>query len=132
MTSNQPDPEITSLLERATCLYTSEQVDAALTAMAVRVSHDLQGRNPVLLPIMNGGLTVAAGIMKHLHFPLQLDYLHLTRYRGDTSGGSTDWIYRPRIDITDRVVILIDDILDHGITLLEAVEYCKSAEAEAV
>ena len=132
MASKQPDREITTLLQHATCLYTSEQIENAIATMALQISHDLQHTNPILLPIMNGGLSIAASLMKHLQFPLQVDYLHITRYRGDTSGGTTDWIYRPRIDITDRVVILIDDLLDHGITLLEAVDYCKGAGAEAV
>lgn len=130
--NNGPGPEIDSLLERSTCLYTQEQVELAINTMATRISKDLGAANPVLLPIMNGGMTLAAALLKLLQFPLQLDYLHVTRYREGISGGEVSWIYKPRIDIAGRSVLIIDDLLDHGITLREAVNYCQAAGATNV
>ena len=124
--------EIHSLLANADRLYTLGQVEDGITALAGRINQELGALNPILLPIMNGGLTIAAGLLRHLAFPLQLDYMHVTRYRDSTSGGSLDWIYEPRITLADRHVLLIDDLLDHGITLEAAVNYCRGKGASSV
>ena len=124
--------EIRSLLSNADCLYTLPQVEEAIATLAGQISEELRPLNPILLPIMNGGLTVAAGLLRHLDFPLQLDYMHVTRYRDSTSGGSLDWIYEPRIALAERHVLLIDDLLDHGITLEAAVNYCREKGARSV
>lgn len=132
MTEQAADEEIIRLLDSAVCLYDNDQIDHAISRMANSISTDLNQSNPILLPIMNGGLTLGAALMKHMQFPLQLDYLHVTRYRESTSGGEVEWIYKPRIDLRNRTVLIIDDLLDHGITLLEARNFCLSAGASRV
>ena len=127
-----PPAEITTLLEKASCLYSAAEVESAIENLAGRISEDFKAKNPILLPVMNGGLPTAASLMKHFEFPLQLDYVHLTRYRDTTSGGDINWIYRPRIELKGREVILIDDLLDHGITLNEAVVHCRDSGAKSV
>ena len=97
--------EIHSLLANADRLYTLAQVEDGITALAGRINQELGALNPILLPIMNGGLTIAAGLLRHLAFPLQLDYMHVTRYRDSTSGGPLDCIYEPRITLADRHVL---------------------------
>ena len=124
--------EVRSLPEKANRLYTLEQVESALETLAARINAELGDENPLLLPIMNGGLTVAAGLLRHLNFPLQLDYMHVTRYRDTTSGGSVEWIYKPQTEIAGRNILIIDDLLDHGITLREAVDYCQKIGARSV
>jgi hypoxanthine phosphoribosyltransferase len=71
----------------------------------------------LLLVVMNGGLIPAGHLCTRLQFPFQLDYLHATRYSGTTRGGDLHWIARPRFPVTDRVVLVIDDIFDEGTTL---------------
>ena len=127
-----PPAEISALLENASCLYTAEEIEMAIESLAAKISVDFHDKNPILLPIMNGGLPTAASLMKRFKFPLQLDYIHLTRYRDSTSGGDINWIYHPRLDLNDRAVILIDDLLDHGITLREAVSHCLERGAHSV
>ena len=128
----EPSDDIQSLLKTARCLYTLEDVEAALSALATRINTDMARQNPVLLPVMNGGLTVAAGLLRRLNFPLQVDYLHVTRYRNTTRGGDLDWIYEPRIELKDRNVLVVDDLLDLGITLQEVVNFCHDKGASSV
>ena len=71
-------------------------------------------------------------LITRLNFPLQLDYIHATRYQGDTSGGTLEWKVKPSIELKGRVVVLVDDVLDKGITLRELIKYCKDEQASEV
>lgn len=121
-----------AVLESADCLYSRNQVEAALDKMAVEIMARLQDANPVLLCVMNGGLVPTGQLMTRLNFALQVDYVHATRYRDRTHGGELDWIARPHVDLKDRVVLVIDDILDEGVTLGAIVDYCVQQGAREV
>jgi hypoxanthine phosphoribosyltransferase len=71
----------------------------------------------VILCVMLGGLVPTAEIVRRLSFPFELDYLHATRYRGETAGRELIWKVSPEIPLIDRQVLVIDDILDEGATL---------------
>ena len=118
-------------LDDADLLFNTEDVETAITSMAVAITAELSNRNPLVLPVMSGGLILGGKLISQLNFPLQIDYIHATRYRGETSGSELHWLKKPK-DLTDRVVLLIDDILDEGITLAAIVEYCYAAGASKV
>ncbi len=118
-------------LDNAELLFNTEDVETAITSMALAITTALSHSNPLVLPVMNGGLVLGGKLISQLNFPLQIDYIHATRYRGETSGSELQWLKKPG-DLTDRVVLLIDDILDEGITLAALVEYCYEAGAEKV
>jgi hypoxanthine phosphoribosyltransferase len=61
-----------------------------------------------------------------------MDYVHATRYRGGTSGGRLDWRHRPAESIRDQHVLVVDDILDEGITLDAIVRACREDRAASV
>ncbi len=124
--------EAAEVFSEADCLHTREAVEAALAHMASAINAELEGRDPLLLCIMNGGLVTAGKLLPRLSFPLQVDYLHATRYRGDTSGGQVEWLVKPRTPLKDRCVLLVDDILDEGRTLAAIQAYCREAGAAAV
>lgn len=124
--------DFNKVFERADCLYSDEQVRDAINSMAEKITQDLATRNPVVLCVMTGAMIPAGHLMTLLNFPLQIDYIHATRYRGNTSGGSLHWIVRPSVELKGRVVLIIDDIYDEGITLSEIQEYCWSEGAEDV
>lgn len=106
-----------SAFERADCLYTAEQMAAVYDRMAADIQTALAGRDPVILSVMMGGFTPTAELTKRLSLPFEFDYLHATRYRGEGRGGELVWKVSPSISITDRHVLVIDDILDEGKTL---------------
>jgi len=69
--------------------------------------------------------------MTQLHFPLELDYLHVTRYGQDTTGGALSWRSAPWTSVKGRTVLVLDDILDEGLTLAAIVERMKELGAKA-
>lgn len=124
--------EIRRVSRRARCLHNEAKVEAALDKMAKEISQKLSGSNPILLCIMNGGLITTGKLATRLDFPLQLDYLHATRYRGQTSGSDLHWETYPKLALKDRVVLIVDDILDEGVTLQQILCHCREQGAEAV
>lgn len=116
----------------AECLYDRSEVEAALNRLALDISYVLAEANPLVITVMQGGLITAGMLLPRLAFPLQVDYLHATRYRGKTSGAELHWIVRPTQALTDRIVLLVDDIHDEGHTLEAIVEACKAAGARRV
>lgn len=97
-------------------LFDAAEVGAALDAQAERLSQRLSGRDQVtLMVVMNGGLYPAVELARRLHFPLRIDHLHATRYRGGTSGGELSWGRWP--NQVGGSIVLVDDIFDEGHTL---------------
>lgn len=117
-------------LESAEKLYDSDDLTAMYDRMAAEISADVADLDPVIMGVMLGGLVPIAEIMRRLSFPFELDYLHATRYRGDTSGGALVWKVSPGIPLEDRHVVVIDDILDEG-TTLEAILDALAAQGPA-
>jgi hypoxanthine phosphoribosyltransferase len=113
------------LLARSECVVSREQVDLALDRMALDIETEYAGRVPVLLGVMVGGIMPLAALAQRLRIPLQMDYLHATRYCGGTRGGELHWLVRPRLPLEGRDVIVIDDILDEGITLASVLREIK-------
>ncbi len=121
-----------AVLARADCIFTGEQVDAALTVMAGAIERRIGGSNPLVVCVLTGALIPTGLLLPRLRFPLQVDYLHATRYGGETSGGELRWIVKPHHDLKDRVVLLVDDILDEGVTLAALQAYCRQQGAREV
>lgn len=124
--------EVRQIQSRARCLYTEDEVETALDRMAGQITKELDERNPILLCIMNGGLIVTGKLATRLNFPLQIDYLHATRYREKTTGEDLQWKSYPAQSLQGRVVLLVDDILDQGTTLEMIVAYCAQQGVESV
>ncbi|MFO7580979.1 hypoxanthine-guanine phosphoribosyltransferase [Guyparkeria sp.] len=124
--------ELRALLARCDCLVTPDEMQAAYTRIADEINVALSGSLPVVLAVMNGGLVSAGQLLPRLDFPLELSYLHATRYRGATTGGALKWLAQPDVELVGRDVLLVDDILDEGHTLKAVREWCLSAGAKQV
>src|SRR5690606_3740870 len=92
----------------------------------------LGDRRPLLLCAMTGGIVPTAMLLTRIGFPLQVDYLHVTRYGNATTGGARQWVKRPPASLRGRVVLLVDDLLDRGVTLAAAVDACRDLGAAEV
>ncbi len=119
-------------LNTAELLYSANEVEQAITDMAESITNELQYLEPLLLPVMIGGMVLAGKLITQLNFPLHIDYIHATRYRGKTSGSKLDWLKKPGQSLQDKTVLLIDDILDEGITLAAIIDDCYEAGAHKV
>jgi len=118
--------------DRAERIYTAAEVEAALQSMAARITVAVGGENPLVLCVLNGGIIPTGKLLPRLEFPLQLDSVHVSRYRGRTRGEELVWYSRPRIALRARTVLVIDDILDEGHTLAAVLEECRAAGARRV
>jgi hypoxanthine phosphoribosyltransferase len=124
--------KIQAVYEKSTCLYTANEVEAALDRMAIKIHEALQDKNPVIVCVMIGGLVPLGNLLHRLDFPLEVDYVHATRYRGDLTGGDIHWKVKPSTNLVGRTVLVVDDILDGGITLAAIIEEMKAMGAEKV
>ena len=85
--------------------------------MASGISQKLSGTDPLVICVMTGGVVPFGLLLPKLQFPLQIDYVHATRYGKKLHGGQLQWVSGPHQEIHERTVLLIDDILDEGATL---------------
>ncbi len=116
----------------ADCLYDRSAVEAAIARMGEAISQRLGTSNPIVLCVMNGALIPAGALLTHMDFPLEVDYIHATRYRGETTGGELKWLVEPHSSLQGRVVLVVDDILDEGATLAAILEACRGMGAAEV
>lgn len=124
--------KIHDVLAKAECLYDSAQIETALDKMADAITQKLKDENPLVICVMIGALVPTGHLLTRLNFPLEVDYIHATRYQSSTRGGDLHWLVEPRQSLKDRTVLIVDDILDGGLTLGAIVDYCKQAGAKAV
>jgi hypoxanthine phosphoribosyltransferase len=118
--------------DEADCLFTREQVEAAFDKMAAEITASLADKNPLVLCVLTGAIVPTGILLPRLDFPLELDYVHASRYRGETSGGKLHWIAHPSTPMKGRTVLVIDDILDEGLTLEAILEACRNEGASEV
>ena len=105
------------ILKRAEMLHTPEQVQSALHKVARLINAALAQEHPLVLSVMGGAVVFSGQLLPLLDFPLDFDYVHVSRYGDATSGGAMQWKVEPRENVRGRVVLLLDDVLDEGHTL---------------
>ncbi|MBW8305814.1 MAG: hypoxanthine-guanine phosphoribosyltransferase [Thiobacillus sp.] len=105
------------LLDNAECVASADTVQAVINRMAGEIAGTLAAELPLVLAVMGGAVVFAGQLLPRLNFPLEFDYLHVTRYRGNTSGGEVEWRVLPGQNVAGRSVLVLDDILDEGETL---------------
>jgi hypoxanthine phosphoribosyltransferase len=124
--------ELQHVLQDAELLHDAAAVRLALDRMAAEINAELADTHPVVLCVLTGGIIPTGHLLTRLTFPLEIDYLHATRYRGATQGEHVQWLCRPETDLQDRTVLVVDDILDEGHTLADILEFCNKAGAAQV
>ncbi len=105
------------LLERAELLCPAEQVDAAVARVAAEITAELREAFPVVLSVMGGAVVFTGRLLPLLGFPMEFGAIEVTRYQEATQGREISWRLAPRDNVRGRTVLVIDDILDEGITL---------------
>lgn len=109
--------EAWSILDTAELVASAETVEAAVSRMAHEITAVLGERLPLVLSVMRGSVVFAGHLLPQLRFPLDFDYLDVTRYGASTAGGEITWKVTPGAAVAGREVLVIDDILDEGHTL---------------
>ena len=109
--------EAWKILERADMLCSEAEVRAAIVRLAAEITASLKDRCPLVLAVMGGSIYFAGQLLPQLRFPLELDTIQASRYGKATSGGSIVWTVEPGENVRGRSVLVLDDILDGGVTL---------------
>ena len=117
------------LINDSDLIYTLAEVETAIKHLGAQITHDLQDKAPLVMTIMNGGLYFAGQLLPQLSFALEADYLQASRYNGETIGQDVKWGKAPTDKLKGRIVLLLDDILDEGHTLVAIRDKCLSLGA---
>jgi len=120
------------VLAHADCLWKQNQIEVALDRLSMSVTEKLADKNPLVLCSMNGGIIIMGHLLTRLSFALQIDYIHVTRYRGTTRGGKIAWLAKPQKSVRGQTVLIVDDILDEGYTLKAMQDYCRENAAREI
>lgn len=110
-----------ALLANATQIVTPAEVQAAVTSVADQLNARFAAPGatefPLVLGVMGGAVVFTGTLLPQLAFPLDFDYIHVSRYGDDDRGGELVWKVIPRQNVAGRTILLVDDILDEGETL---------------
>ena len=92
-------------------------IQKEVSSVAREMNHDLAAKDPIFLGILNGAFMFASDLYKQLEFPCQITFLKLASYSGTQSTGSVKQLIGINRDLKDRVVVVLEDIVDTGVTL---------------
>jgi hypoxanthine phosphoribosyltransferase len=111
---------------------TAAEIDKAVCQVAVSMEKDLTGKNPLFLIVLNGAFMFASDLIKKLNFPCELSFIKLSSYSGMNTSNKVRELIGLNEDLTGRTVVVIEDIIDTGITLGDLMETIKSKNAVEV
>ena len=112
-------------------ICSAADVLVAINRLALEITEALSESNPIVMSVMGGAVVFTGQLLPKLNFQLEFDYVQANRYHG-TSGQDLVWRVEPSDKIKGRVLLLLDDILDEGITLAEIKAKCLAMGAEQV
>lgn len=101
---------------------TESEIKAQIKRVAAQINKDMEGKNPLLLGVLNGAFMFAADLMRELTIPCEISFVKLASYQGVTSTGKVKEILGINEDLTDRHVIIVEDIVDTGFTMKQMIE----------
>jgi hypoxanthine phosphoribosyltransferase len=124
--------EAGKILATAEQIISADAVSRIVKRMAEDITAELSNQYPLILSVMGGAVVFTGQLLPLLEFPLNFDYLHVTRYNNEMRGGEIMWKVAPHEeDLKNRVVLVLDDILDEGVTLAAIREKVMSHGAKA-
>lgn len=120
------------LIARSSVVYSAEDVTNAVDAVARQINLQFVDKPIILMCVMTGGLYFAGQLLSRLTMPIELDYVQANRYHDKTRGGELVWSKQPSLTLTHKHVLLVDDILDEGVTLAAVYQQCLDLGAASV
>lgn len=101
-------------------------------AVAERINRDMAGKNPLFLAVLNGSFIFAADLMREITIPCEISFVKLASYQGTTSTGKVHEVIGINEDLTGRTVVIVEDIVDTGLTMKQMIESLGTRNPAAV
>ena len=109
-----------------------EKILTEVERLAACLNHDLAGKNPLFLCVLNGSFMFAADLFRRIDIPAEISFVKLSSYEGTASTGKVKELVGLAEDITGRTVVVVEDIVDTGYTMKGLLADLKSRAPEAV
>lgn len=100
----------------------AETIVHEVTRVAAEINRDFAGREPIFMPVLNGSFIFAADLLRQVDLPCKVCFIKLASYQGMQSTGEIREVIGLAEDITGRDVIIVEDIIDSGITMAHMLE----------
>lgn len=114
-------------------LFNRREIEAAVRRLASEISQDYHHKNPVLLGILRGSFVFLADLIRHLDFPLEVDFIELSSYGSSTqTSGKIKVVKKLETPVRDHDVLIVEDIVDTGLTTAFLIDYLKKRKAASV
>lgn len=114
-------------------LIKADEIDQVITDMATRMNRELQNEQPLFLSILNGSFMFTSDLMKQITIPgTQISFVKVASYSGISSSGEIKELIGLKEDVTDRTVVILEDIIDSGKSMSHLLEYLKTKKPKRV
>ena len=98
------------------------EIKQRVKEVAQQMSRDLEGKNPLFLAVLNGAFIFAADLIREMTIPCEISFVKLASYQGTTSTGKIKEVIGINEDLTGRTVIILEDIVESGLTIRQMME----------
>ena len=125
--------DVVQIKDKQFGLTISEQeIQKAIQNIATRMNKDLKDKNPLFICVLNGAFMFAAELMKRLTIPLEVTFVKLSSYEGLMSTGKIKEVFGLTENISDRTIVVVEDIIDTGTTMANLIESLGSKNVAEV
>lgn len=104
---------------------TAEEIQGSIRTIASRINHELDGKKPIFIVVLNGAFIFASDLIKKVKIDCEVSFVKLSSYAGTKSTGEVSEILGLDVDVTGRTVVVVEDIVDTGLTLERFMETLK-------
>ncbi len=114
-------------------LFHRQEIEATVRRLASEISQDYRHKNPLLLGILRGSFVFLADLIRHLDFPLEVDFIGLSSYGSSTqTSGKIKVVKKLETPVRDRHVLIVEDIVDSGLTTTFLLDYLQKQKSASV
>lgn len=109
-----------------------ETIEKAIADVAEKINKDLDGKNPLFICVLNGSFMYASELMKRVNIPSEVSFVKMSSYKGTASTGKIKEVYGLEEDIKGRTIVIIEDIVDTGHTIVQMLDQLACDEPKEI